>query len=180
MDSKTKLKEIEDKIKEIEKIKDKTPDDESYKKGLEFEGFVVNTFDKKNDLFELLNWSGDKITSTGVYPKDATDPDLIYEFSLSGKEYRFAVECKWRSGFSYGFAKDDQLKNYKEFEKREGLKTFIVLGVGGKPDDPERVFIMPVNEINKPIMSESELKDYEQYKKTNFFYDFEMSTLSLY
>lgn len=171
MDSATKIREIESRIREMESKKDASFEDKLYRKGLEFEEFVVRLFGQDTEHFTLLDWSGDKSAGDGTRPKNAGDPDLKYEFSNKGEKSAIAVECKWRGGFDYGFAKDYQLRNYKEFENREGRKTFIVLGVGGNSTNPKRVFIIPVSEINSGKLSESELQQrYEQKNEKSRFW----------
>jgi len=182
MDSTTKIREIESRIMGLENKKNKTSDDESYRKGLEFEKCVVRLFDKDTEHFTLLTWSGDKGADDGIYPKNAGDPDLQYDFSSKGEKSAIAVECKWRSGFGFGFANDHQVTNYKQFEDREGRKTFIVLGVGGEPSNPSRVFVIPVSEINSGNLPESKLAQrYEQEnEKSRFWYHRKAGKLKLH
>ena len=98
------------------------------------------------------------------------------EFTLTTKEahVRFAVECKWRSAYYYGqieIARQDQLIYYKEFEHLSGKKVFIMLGLGGTPDNPAELFVIPLQKIEFHKLNSKQLEPFRRYKKTAFFYN---------
>ena len=160
----------------------KTNDDVSYQKGEEFEKYVVDIFAKREKHFEHVGWSSDKMSSTGNRAADATHPDLKYLLNTASGKYHFAVECKYRDGLFGGkikIAEPYQLKNYKDYERRTKQATFIVLGTGGKPTNPENIFIIPVRDLTTTQLSEEQLKDYRQQYKSNFFFDTREKSLRL-
>lgn len=147
------------------------------KAGLDFEKFVVQKFDRK--YFDIRNWAGDKFVE-GRYANTTTQPDVHLFLKLRGVSYPFAVECKWRNqpkGDFVRFANDGQLERYKTFGQRENYPVFIVLGIGGKPSDPAELYILPVQELNKPILHRAGLGKYRKNVDTDFFFDQESNTL---
>lgn len=153
-------------------------EEEAVKKGRAFENYVVKKFDSK--YFELIEWRSDKFHE-GIYASSSKLPDLEYQFTLKKHTERFAVECKYRSSALNGiveFANDKQLKRYQEYAKEKEFPVFIVLGVGGQPDKPERLFIIPAPKISSGKLSWKDLQPFEKYPpEKNFFYDFEEDTL---
>lgn len=147
------------------------------KAGLDFEKFVVKKFNQK--YFDIRNWAGDKFVE-GRYADTTTQPDIQLSLKLRGSSYPFAVECKWRSepkGDVIRFANDGQLERYKTFAKQENYPVFIVLGIGGKASSPAELYILPVDELNKPVLHKSALGKYRKKINSDFFFDQESNTL---
>ncbi len=143
----------------------KSQKDIKKEKGDDFEKFVVQKFNKK--YFKILEWAGDKYIN-GIYAETSTQPDLKIKFSLYEIEKEFAVECKYRSYFYKGvidWAKDNQRSNYQNYSESKGIVTFVVIGVGGKPDSPEELFVVPLQDLKSDFISKSELA---QYAKSDF------------
>ncbi len=159
-------------------------------KGDAFEEYVVDKFDmltegdkkkpflNKHGRFILIDWRGDK-GEGGVFPEKNKYPDLeIGCFLYQDKNpHKFAVDCKFRGDYYHGkikICKTQTLKNYKEYEQKEGLKTFIVLGVGGYPDNPEDMFIIPLERL-KIVDTELTVEQLAFYrepgKRKSFYYD---------
>jgi hypothetical protein len=119
----------------------------SIEKGLEFEKFIVSKFSKQH--FKLLRWRSDKYIN-GMYASENKDPDLVFEYRSQTGTFRFAVECKWRSGFFEGniqLAKPYQILNYHEFIFREKIPVFIVLGIGGYSWKPADVYLFHLKNL---------------------------------
>jgi uncharacterized membrane protein YtjA (UPF0391 family) len=156
--------------------KNKTSEEES-QKGYDFEKFIVERFD--DAYFNLLEWRSDKFHN-GKFPISSTLPDLEYEFNSNRHRIKFAVECKWRKSFfdyKIEWAKPYQITNYKNYEAANGIKVFIVIGVGGLPENPASVYIVPLHHISDSIFTEYQLRPYQRYKKGNFFLTVETMTL---
>ncbi len=144
------------------------------KKGEEFEQFVVSRFNP--EYFTLLEWQGDKHYK-GIYPLSNQRPDLVYKFSSGRTKKFFAVECKWRARDYFNrfeWAKDSQVKNYEEFLAKTRMSLFILFGLGGKPQNPQHVYVVPFLEIcDKKRL---DLRQLENYHRTavrhKFFIDF--------
>ena len=151
-----------------EKVSKVSPDEE---KGRSFEEFIVSMFSK--DYYKIIEWRGDKYYN-GRYAESNMLPDLELKLKTKKHEVVFAVECKWRNEFYNGkitWAKDYQLKNYKEYEAQTENKVFVIIGIGGEPSNPSSLYIVPLKDINSAILTLSNLKKYYRQKKGNFFLD---------
>ena len=116
-------------------------------KGYAFEKYIVGKFDRT--YFSLFFWNGDK-RADGIYPVTGSNPDLEYDYRDNASVISFAVECKWRSQFVDGsveWAGHDQIEQYKTYERNSGRTVFVILGVGGEPNDPQEMFIVPLSRI---------------------------------
>ena len=145
----------------------------SLQKGHAFEDYIITLFDESN--FKLLYWNNDnKVASNGVFPQSNSLPDLEFAF-LGKRKHRFAVECKWRKGFAEGkitWAQDHQVGIYEQYEKENRIPVFIAIGVGGKPYDPEKLFVTPLCNISMYTeVFESQLVPYKRKPSSKFFYD---------
>ncbi len=148
-------------------------------KGREFTKLIISKFDKK--YFKLKEWRSDKYEN-GVYPEANKYPDLEFEFTLRDTKSVFAIECKWRKNYyknGVEWAKEYQLKNYNNFAKERNIPVFVAIGVGGTPENPDEVFIVPLGEIKDNFISQSDLKKYSKadFKDKNFFFDSKTATL---
>jgi hypothetical protein len=107
-------------------------------------------------------------------------PDFEIMIRTKTREAIFAVECKWREGFTNGkveWAKDYQLKNYVEYQKSKSFPVFVIIGIGRSPDFPEHLFIISLKDIYSTTLNEKQLKEYLRSKKGDFFYDIDKKIL---
>jgi len=160
------------KVKEIvnEQLKKQSSVDSPQQKGLLFENYIVERF--KEPTFKLHEWRSDKIHQ-GIYPLSNTLPDLKYSFTTSRHNFFIAIECKWRANFKNGsiqIARQDQLQNYWKYHIDNQIEVFIILGIGGKPDDPEDIYIIPLDKISGVELSKANLEIFKQYNKNNYFF----------
>lgn len=152
--------------------------DYNKKNGHDFEKYIVGKFDRR--YFKIMEWAGDKYVD-GNYAKTTTQPDILFEFKLKGNKEEFSVECKWRSkfyknGVELGTA--EQIKRYKDFEREKDIPVFIALGVGGKGKSPERVFFIPLKEIDANYISIERLEKFEKNNESMFFFDIHTKEIS--
>lgn len=168
---------------QVVKQKELTVDEktENEKKGLEFEKWVISKFPKK--YYKIIDWKGDKIVD-GRYAESSRYPDLELELSLSGSNVKekFSVECKWRKAFYEGkinWASQEKIGIYNEYAKDRSQSVFLVLGVGGEPNAPERVYIIPLNQAQQSSLREKDIERFRR-KETNkdFYYFAKKNTLS--
>jgi hypothetical protein len=145
--------------------------------GRDFEDYVVNRFNVEGPdgwkYFKLLDWRGDKAVN-GIYPVSNLYPDLCYEFRAGSVVRKFAIECKYRSRLmgSVFELKPKQLENYKEYQAREKLPVYIVLGLGGVPAYPKDLFVIPLSEFSKTnSIRASQLRYFYNDPGEKFFYD---------
>lgn len=67
-------------------------------------------------------------------------------YRYKDREELFYVECKFRSDLyqnKLNWTNPDQLERYREYERESKLPFFVVIGLGGSPDYPERMFCNP-------------------------------------
>jgi hypothetical protein len=88
----------------------------------------------------------------------------------------FAIECKWRQKFDQGekpyitWASERQIDNYRAFAEAKNLPVFVVIGVGGKPDDPDEVFIVNLGGLRYPRATAEYLAQFRRRNKNRDFY----------
>jgi hypothetical protein len=143
-----------------------------YEKGRLFEEYVYRLFNETH--FKLIEWRKAQRFKDRSLPNAYSNPDL--ELIFAGvKNYKFAVECKWRKEFFEGkinWARRYQISTYIDFERKFGIPVFIAIGVGGEPSKPEKLFVTPLCNISRyPEVYESELIPYKRKATRKFFYD---------
>jgi uncharacterized tellurite resistance protein B-like protein len=158
--------------------KDETSEDLSEEKGIRFEKYILNRFNLK--FCKVKEWRGDKFTD-GIYAESTKYPDIEIEFSLKGTKKLFAVECKWRrTYFNNGikWARKEQIFIYKGYSEKNNIPVFVVIGVGNYPDNPEDVFVVPLDDLTEAFLTLDFLAKYRRLDKDKyFFFDLEKSVL---
>ena len=143
---------------------------ESELKGYLFEQYIVSLF--STDYFKLLEWRGDK-SIDGISALSSKFPDLEFYFTSQSGSLHFAVECKWRQYYNYGMvelAREDQLWNYREFQQITQIPVFIVLGVGGEANWPNELYIIPLDEIEGPLLHSITIAPYQRKSPNEMFF----------
>lgn len=149
-------------------------------KGAAFEKYVVQHFSRK--YFSLQEWRSDKYVD-GIYAVSNHFPDLevVFDFKSKSIKQSFAIECKWRQNFYHNgieWAKDYQVKNYQDYATKLNIPVFVVIGLGGTPDKPQEVFIVPLAKMNSSTITKTELTNYKKENpETAFFWDYEKNVL---
>ncbi len=119
-----------------------------YRKGNEFEDYVRNMFPQ--DCFELIHRTPTNDETGGRYVHSMIYPDLRFREIKTGK--KFWVEVKYRSytesDGSIVWCADNQLTNYKRTMYETGEKVFIVMGVGGTVQKPNKIYCLDLENIN--------------------------------
>ncbi len=132
---------------------------EGFKKGEAFEDYVRKHLFTK-DKFITLQRTHDYAINKNDYIENSKEPDFKFRAIRTGKE--FFVEAKYRSTYyedKVDWCKPFQLKRYKEIDKK--LPVYITLGLGGEPDSPDQVFLIPVKDIEYSKLFRSFLKNYK-------------------
>jgi hypothetical protein len=151
------------------------PVDKYYAMGLEFEKFVVAKF-ARNKKFTLLEWRSDKF-HLGIFPESNRNPDLEYKYQEGNLARTFSIECKYRSRVFTGsiiLMNETKYGIYEAFH-RSKMPVYILLGVGGGPEWPEELYLIPFQHL-KPKMSYGELTKY--LKRGDFSYDLKRGRLT--
>lgn len=143
-------------------------------KGYDFEKYIVTCFNKK--YFTVEKWTGDKYVD-GQYDPSNMDPDIVMKLTLANKEsHSFAVECKWRSHFKddvLQVASNAQLKRYLSYSRKNNLPTFVAVGVGGAPNSPKHLYIVPIQALQYGDARKSYLEKFEVEADGKLYYDVE-------
>lgn len=171
------IRDVEKQISELKTDSETELIDYKKKKGDDFEKFIVQKFDKK--YFRVKEWAGDKFVK-GIYADTTPQPDILLEFSFKQETAEFSVECKWRQNLyrdGVEFAKKEQFNRYKIFEKNQKIPVFVAIGIGGKAISPEKLYIVPLQEIDNNFIHIKELKKYEKNVENKFFFDIKTKEL---
>jgi len=97
----------------------------------------------RNSLFSEYYFSMAEIDSCFK-----NEPDFFVKYKPNGDE--FYLKCKFRTYLYRGhfdWAREDQLDIYKEFAEETGKPVYFALGLGGCADDPDRVYVMPLEKM---------------------------------
>jgi hypothetical protein len=145
---------------------------DSYTKGRLFEEYIISLFNKKH--FQIDEWRRSEPLADLSKLINYGYPDL--EMIFKGvKSYKFAVECKWQCEFKEGkieWASMKKIARYQEFENKMRIPVFVAIGIGGKPSEPDKLFVTPLCNISGLIeLSESDMIPYKRKTARRFFYD---------
>ncbi len=165
-----KLKNIvSDTIDYADKVR-KTVNDEDYlRKGHEFEKFVTGLFN--GQYFSIVNWTHDQDHKHGgVNVESDKEPDLRVRYKPTGEE--FFVECKYRTHLGaenkLEWANENSLRKYQRYSQE--MPVFVVVGLGGEPASPERMFCIPLSEARWIGLYPSVYLKHERNPKSGFFW----------
>ena len=133
-----------------------TPTDslsENERKGQQFEDFVISKFAPADyALVEKVN----DYTSRHHVTERSKYADLVFRKKSTGEE--FAVECKYRSGWSdnngkpvLAWVEQRKIDDYNRFSEERNIDVIVVFGVGGSPAHPDEVFALPLRLLQKPL-----------------------------
>ena len=143
--------------------------EEYYKKGVSFEQYVVNLFD--DSYFTVSDYTRDSSKHLNRKVESDQNPDLTMRYKKTNE--LFSIECKFRSSANndkVNWARNDQIINYLSYAAKNRRPTFVVIGLGGSPDNPNRMFCLPIEEAKYPDLFISMLRKYERNPSDNFFW----------
>jgi hypothetical protein len=166
------------------------PVDLSKQKGDVFENYVIQKFDRA--YFALKDMRSDKGVK-GFYPESNTYPDLTLEYKPA--KQRFAVECKWRQhwqtrsngsafiNWAGGTTKEkglQKIQNYANYAETQKMPVFVVIGIGGTPERPKDLYVVPLNALKSPFVDRPYLTQFQRRDLSrNFFFDAKKLSLTL-
>ncbi|RLG27879.1 hypothetical protein DRN70_01385 [Methanosarcinales archaeon] len=147
-------------------------ENENYEKGVDFERYVVELFRKQEKYFAIHSWTGDLSDKyQGVRVESDSEPDLTIRYKPTDE--KFAVECKYRS-YLYNdklcWTTWEKLKDYRSFAQKNIIPTFIVIGLGGNPRNPEQMFCIPLEKAKYPKLYPSVFRKFERDPRKSFFW----------
>lgn len=133
---------------------------ESFKIGEAFENYVrENIFPFSH--YKMLKKTHDYKQNSKDYVKQSNEPDFQFESIESRKN--FYLEAKYRSYVTddnkVEWCKPNQLERYAQINKE--CPVFVLIGLGGKPSEPELISLMAVKHIKYPALFVSILEKHE-------------------
>jgi hypothetical protein len=138
--------------------------------GKRFEKLVIEKFDER--YFDLVEQTHSFKTNQERFVESSLNPDYILRYRPTKEE--FAVECKYRSGLDnrgmLNWSNPQQLRRYHEFAEKRKIPVYIVIGFKGLDDDPEDIFLIPLEEAKYPSLYPSQFNKYSRNPKKNFYW----------
>lgn len=156
-------------------IKSELETPESFVKGDEFEKYVREIVFPKGK-YELVHKTHSYRDNNNDYIESSLHPDFLFRCKETNRE--FYVEAKYRSGFfkdKVEWSNSNQLKRYKEINSKKPV--FVCLGLHGKPNKPDFIFLIPISKAKYTGYYESALRDFEFHKDKPVFSSYLWSLL---
>lgn len=136
-------------------------------KGVTFEGYVESLFSKQEWCIAESN----AYRKLGRWVESYSNPDFIFIHRRTNK--KIAVECKYKEK-EYErilWAYEDQIERYQNFSQKQNIPVFVILGIGGRPKNPKRVFLVPLSQIKYPDVKIDYLEKFKRDPKKYFSLD---------
>ena len=133
-------------------------------KGISFEGYVENLFNKQEWRIAESN----AYRKLGRWVESYSNPDFVFIHRKTNK--RIAVECKYK-GKEYErvlWAYEDQIEHYQNFSAKEKIPVFIIIGIAGRPKNPKRMFLVPLSLVKYPDVKMDYLQKFERDSRKSF------------
>lgn len=131
---------------------------ESFKAGQAFEDYVRDKLFTKN-YYEMLERTHNYQTNKD-YVKSSLKPDFKFEDKFTKRQ--FYVEAKFRTKLYQNkvvWCDDFQLARYARFDKESPV--FVVLGLGGEPNNPEFLSLLPIFQARYTGLFDSHIEKFE-------------------
>ncbi|HJH31549.1 MAG TPA: hypothetical protein C5S50_05095 [Methanosarcinaceae archaeon] len=159
-------------VNRISRAIDILTEDGSIEKGDEFEKYVVHLFDTRT-YFSIVEWTSDISRKQDCFVESDCNPDLVMRYKHKSRNEVFCIECKYRSNLYDGklnWSYHSQLDRYRKYAKEKGIPFYVVIGLGGSPQYPERMFCIPLKEAKYPALYPSVFEKYERDPDKMFFW----------
>ena len=78
----------------------------------------------------------------------------------------------WTLNFFNGYtriATEQQLNHYRRFQEERNITVFFALGVGGTGEQPQDIYLFPLNKIKYPILREDYIAKYLKKGRDLYF-----------
>ena len=125
-----------------------------------FEAFVVTLFDP---IFFRHRRPETERVYAGQFSEAQPGPDLEFIYHNKGVSGRFAIKCLYFQNAlqrKWQLLPPDQLKALRNFRSENEIELYYVLGIGGTPDDPKELYLVPGSEVKGAITSREILKPF--------------------
>lgn len=132
-----------------------------------FEAFVITLFDPL--YFRHRRPKAERVLA-GKVSEGETVPDLEFEFHQKDVRMRFAIKCVYykKTGPSeLQLFSPERQQAFRTFEEERRMDLYYILGIGGTPDDPKELYLVPAKAVESEFISKAALKP---YWKSGMFY----------
>jgi hypothetical protein len=140
---------------------------QEFKAQTSFEAFVISLFDPLYFTYRRLK---QERVLAGRMQGAEIQPDLEFEFNHKGVRSKFAVQCLFREGDGRHDVKlfsPERLQIYRHFEAENDTPLYYVIGIGGSPEDPRELYLVPCSAVKGELISKGQLAP---YRKSGMFY----------
>lgn len=131
----------------------------AYIKGEDFENCLRRTVFTK-DNFDLVMKTHDFHENNKDYIESSLYPDFLFRDKKTNTE--FFVEAKYREHLFKGkvyWCREYQFRRYHKLTK--DVPVIIAIGLGGRPDNPNHIFLVPLEKIEYIGLYPTFLAEYE-------------------
>jgi len=131
----------------------------TYVAGDEFQQYVREYIFPKEGYCKV-HQTHDYEANKNDFVETSKGPDFRFRSRRSGRE--FLVEAKYRSQLyreAVEWCKPYQLTRYKAIDR--DISVLVAIGLGGNPNSPEHIYIVPVRHIKYRRLFPSFLRHYE-------------------
>ncbi|HLD72581.1 MAG TPA: hypothetical protein VJA23_03270 [Candidatus Nanoarchaeia archaeon] len=143
--------------------------DKDKEKGDKFEEYICDLLDNKQ--WEILAWNRDNYKNRNRYIKNDAEPP---DFKIKNRDNNnvYWLECKYRKDFLGGekehifWAKKHQIERYNKYAQEN--PCLIVVGIGNKPEEPEYLYLVPLQRLKYPKVFRNYLDSFERNPNQKF------------
>jgi hypothetical protein len=139
------------------------PKEVNFKKGEEFEQYVRdNLFTKEKYI--LVERTHNYQTNSTDFVESTLKPDFKFRSKSTNNE--FYIEAKWRQNLHNNCLKwsyDAQFERYRNYAKQNLF--YVVIGLGGVPSKPDKIFLGRIDEIDDIKIYRDELEQYDFFEQ---------------
>ena len=120
----------------------------SFRKGEDFEKYVEQSLFLKKD-FDLVHRTNNFDQNKNRFAENTLHPDFKFRCKKTNNE--FYIEAKFRSKFNQNDKLEIMSLAQKErfiiIQKKEKVPVFIVIGYEGWSNNPDKISLIPLNEL---------------------------------
>ena len=123
---------------------------------LKFKNITIEPepYDKVQDLFIEYIRSCFRIEKHKCFKQIPTDlskdePDLVIELTAYKKKKVFAISSFFNGTQESFIFRWEYLKAFRQYDKKISGKSYFIIGYGGTPDKPEKLYILPLSLFKK-------------------------------
>lgn len=145
--------------------------EENFKKGTDFENYVLSLFPE--NAFSMIQRAISFDPVSGRRLEGCLNPDFKLRDKQTGSI--FWVECKYRShpnaDKSIDWCTYEKMMKYKDIRNKTNLKVYVMLGVGGDASNPRDLYCFDLDDMKYNKMFQSVYMRYNIDKKSFYSLD---------